>query len=260
MTTLSPRELADSLVTGFDRQAEVRLDRALIELLCQSGLGRFGASESAWKVEGAVLRLLEERPPEDLPFRFSDGGKRLVGKARISARDNPETIIARNVERLSDCGVNSAFAVLIEAERLQRQRLQMWLLFGEHSGHLPLRSAVDALVGPLFFPVVQVSLRLFQTLETLALQRRLLRMADAGFNLALAIGVPHPARQRRHSVVRQNIAIQGIQSGIVDVGSRNALAKVVRNHDPGRAAQTAKSLFMQLGPHSRTRSEDQQTN
>jgi hypothetical protein len=78
------------------------LDHALIELLCKSGLGRFGASESAWKVESSVLKLLEERPPEDLPFRLSDGGKRLVGKARISARDNPETIIARNVERLSN--------------------------------------------------------------------------------------------------------------------------------------------------------------
>jgi hypothetical protein len=102
MTTLSPRELADNLIAGFDRRAEVRLDHALIELLCKSGLGRFGASENAWKVEGAVLRLLEERPPEDLPFRLSDGGKRLVGKARISACDNPETIFARHAERLSD--------------------------------------------------------------------------------------------------------------------------------------------------------------
>jgi hypothetical protein len=42
-----------------------------------------------------------ERPPEDLPFRLSDGGKRLVGKARIGARDNPETIFARSAERLS---------------------------------------------------------------------------------------------------------------------------------------------------------------
>jgi hypothetical protein len=102
MTTLSPRELADSLVARFDRRTEVRLDRALIELLCESGLGRFGASDRAWKVEDAVLRLLEERPPEDLPFRLCDEGKRLVGKARIGARDNPETIFARNAERLSD--------------------------------------------------------------------------------------------------------------------------------------------------------------
>lgn len=102
MTTLSPHELADSLVAGFDRQTEVRLDRALIELLRNSGLGRFAASERAWKVEDAVLRLLEERPPEDLPFRLSDGGKRLVGKARIGARDNPETVFARSAERLSE--------------------------------------------------------------------------------------------------------------------------------------------------------------
>ena len=102
MTPLSPRELADNLVAGFDRQAEVRLDRALIELLRKSGLGRFGASERAWKVEDAVLRLLEERSPEDLPFRLCDGGKRLVGKTRIGARDNPATIFARNAERLSD--------------------------------------------------------------------------------------------------------------------------------------------------------------
>jgi hypothetical protein len=102
MTTLSPHELADSLVAGFDRQTEARLDRALIELLRKSGLGRFAASERAWKVEDAVLRLLEERPPEDLPFRLSDGGKHLVGKARIGARDNPETVFARSAEKLSE--------------------------------------------------------------------------------------------------------------------------------------------------------------
>lgn len=111
MTTLSPSELTESLVTGFDRHAEVRLDHALIELLREGGLGRFAASERAWKVEDAVRRLLEERPPEDLPFRLSDGGKRLVGKARISARDNPETIFARSAERLADLLLNALFEV-----------------------------------------------------------------------------------------------------------------------------------------------------
>src|ERR1017187_5938887 len=93
--------------------------------------------------------------------------------------------------------VNRAFAVLVEAKRLQRQRLQMGLLFSEHSCHLPLGPAMDALIGPAFFPVVQIRLRFFQALETLALQWRLLRMADAGFDLALAIRVPHLARQCR---------------------------------------------------------------
>ena len=101
VTTPSPRELADSLVAAFDRDAEVRLDRALIELLRMSGLERFKSAEMAWKVEDAVLRLLQERQPEDLPFRFCDGGERLVGKARIGARDNPDTTFAKNAERLS---------------------------------------------------------------------------------------------------------------------------------------------------------------
>ena len=75
--------------------------------------------------------------------------------------------------------MHRALAILVVAERLQRQRLQIGLLFGEHRRHLPLGPAVDALVGPALFPVVQIRLRLFQALELLALQRRLLRMAHA---------------------------------------------------------------------------------
>jgi len=72
--------------------------------------------------------------------------------------------------------VHRALAILVVAERLQRQRLQKGLLFSEHRRHLPLGAAMDALVGPVLFPVIQVRLRLFKTLELLALQRRLLRM------------------------------------------------------------------------------------
>src|ERR1039458_8774761 len=78
--------------------------------------------------------------------------------------------------------MHRALSILVVAERLQRQRLQKGLLFGEHRRHLTLGAAVDALVSPVLFPVVQVRLPLFQTLELLALQGRLLRMADAGFN------------------------------------------------------------------------------
>jgi hypothetical protein len=99
--TLSPSELADRLVAGFDRHAEVRLDHALIKLLRSSGLEQFRSEEIAWKVEGVVARLLQERQPEDLPFRLCDGGKRLIGKARIGVRDNADTAFARNAEALS---------------------------------------------------------------------------------------------------------------------------------------------------------------
>jgi hypothetical protein len=83
------------------------LDRALIELLRRSGQGRFESSETAWRVEDSVLRLLRERQPEDLPFRLCDGGRRIIGKARVGARDNPETIFARNAEKLSGLLLNT---------------------------------------------------------------------------------------------------------------------------------------------------------
>jgi hypothetical protein len=67
--------------------------------------------------------------------------------------------------------MNRALAVLVVAERLQRQRLQVRLLFGEHRRDLSLGPAVDARVGPALFPVVQIRLRFFQTFELLALQR-----------------------------------------------------------------------------------------
>jgi hypothetical protein len=43
-------------------------------------------------------------------------------------------------------------------------------------------------VGPASFPAVEIDLRLFQALEAQSLERRLLGVADAGFDLALAIG------------------------------------------------------------------------
>src|ERR1700691_4322809 len=90
--------------------------------------------------------------------------------------------------------MNRALAILVVAERLQRQRLQVGLLFGEHRRYLPLGPAVDARVGPAFFPVVQIRLRLFQALELLALQRRHLRIVDAALNFSFSIRIAHFAR------------------------------------------------------------------
>src|ERR1039458_70725 len=98
--------------------------------------------------------------------------------------------------------MHRALAILVVAERLQRQRLQKGLLFGEHRRHLPLGAAVDALVGPVLLPVIQVRLPLFQTLELLTLQRRLLRITDATFDLSFSIWIAHLARKRRHAIVR----------------------------------------------------------
>ncbi len=60
-----------------------------------------------------------------------------------------------------------ALAVLqVVAERLDWQHLQKGLLFGEHRRHLPLGAAVDALIGPVLFPVIQVRLRFFKAFRT----------------------------------------------------------------------------------------------
>ena len=44
---------------------------------------------------------------------------------------------------------------------------------------------MDARIGPVRFPVVQVGLRLFQTFKTKSFQRSILGMADAPFHLPL---------------------------------------------------------------------------
>src|SRR3984885_9186928 len=82
--------------------------------------------------------------------------------------------------------VHRALAILVVAERLGRQGLQKGFLFGEHGRHLPLGAAVDALIGPVLFPVIQIRLRFFKALELLALQRSLLRMAYARFHFSFA--------------------------------------------------------------------------
>ena len=43
---------------------------------------------------------------------------------------------------------------------------------------------MDARVGPVRFPSIQVGLRFFQALEALPFERRLLGMADSGFDFA----------------------------------------------------------------------------
>ena len=103
--------------------------------------------------------------------------------------------------------VHCAFAVLVLAEWLDWQRKQCETLFGKPRRNLPLSGSVNARVGPALLPVVQIGLRLFEALEALPFERRLLRMPDAGFNLAFAIRVPHAARKRGDAVMLQHIAV-----------------------------------------------------
>jgi hypothetical protein len=56
------------------------------------------------------------------------------------------------------------------------------------------------------------------------------------------------ARHRHRAVVSQEVAVEGIEGGIIDVGNQHALAEVVEHHDSHSASQSAEGLLVQLRP------------
>jgi hypothetical protein len=58
--------------------------------------------------------------------------------------------------------------------------------------------------------------------------------------------------------VREHIAIERVQGGIVDVRLEDALAQIVEDDDLDRTAQPAKRFLVQLGPAPRTGREEQE--
>ena len=153
--------------------------------------------------------------------------------------------------------MDRARAELVVAKRLDRQRPQRRPLLGEHGGHLALGRAVDAGIGPAGVPAVEVGLRRRERLEAQALERAL-GMADGRLDLPLAIRVGDATGQRDRAVVREHIAVQRVEDGVVDVRGEHALAQIVEDDDAHGPAQPAKRLLMQLGPASRARPEGQQ--
>src|SRR5579859_183068 len=127
--------------------------------------------------------------------------------------------------------MHDAFAVLVIAKGFDRQRKQERFLFCKHSRDLAFGGAVNAGVGPAFFPAIEIGLGFFQTLEAQTLEWRFLRMADAGFDFALAIWVLDATRHGDRAVMREHVAIERIESGIVDVGDEHAFAQIVEHDD-----------------------------
>ena len=107
---------------------------------------------------------------------------------------------------------------------------------------------MDAGVGPAPVPAVQVCLAVVEVLEAEAAQRRLLGVADAGFDLAFPIGIADAARQGDDAVVGEHVAVEGIERRVVDVRGEDALLEVVEHDDAYDAAQPAKRPLVQLGP------------
>ena len=79
--------------------------------------------------------------------------------------------------------------------------------------------------------LIQIGLRFFQAFEALPFERRLLRVADAGFHLAFPIRIADAARQGDRAVMCQHVAVERIQRRIVDIGREHAFAQVVEHHD-----------------------------
>src|SRR5436189_2090295 len=104
--------------------------------------------------------------------------KKLVG---VGMQDTHVQLIPLHLQRTSDPSrrptviggfdfhttiqMHYTFSVLVVAERFQRQCLQVRFFFREHGGNLAFGGAMDACIGPAFFPAVEIPLRFFQALE-----------------------------------------------------------------------------------------------
>lgn len=60
--------------------------------------------------------------------------------------------------------------------------------------------------------------------------------------------------------MREHVAIERIESGIVHVADEHDLAQIIEDDDARGAAQPAKRSFVQLGPDARAEAEGQQAN
>jgi hypothetical protein len=80
--------------------------------------------------------------------------------------------------------MHHALAVLVIAEGFQRQWKQERFLFRKDGRDLAFGGAMNAGVGPTLLLAIQIGLGFCQALEAQALERRYLRVADAGFDLA----------------------------------------------------------------------------
>src|SRR5688500_7056941 len=68
--------------------------------------------------------------------------------------------VVRGLDFYAAIEVHGAGPEAVIAKRLERQRAERRLLLGKHHGDLTLRRAVDARVGPVRFPAIEIGLRL----------------------------------------------------------------------------------------------------
>jgi hypothetical protein len=59
--------------------------------------------------------------------------------------------------------------------------------------------------------------------------------------------------------VSQHVAIERIQSGVVDVGDKYTFFQIIQHHDAGTAAESTEGFLVQLSPDARAGEEGEQT-
>ena len=232
------RMAASSSATVF---GGVRRGRSASAMRCQPR-GARTCSRSSWP----VLRI-EQADEEVVPLH-------------VDATTDPagRRAVVRGLDFHAAIEMHRADAEAVIAKRLERQRAERGLLLGKHRGDLAFRRAVDARVGPVRFPAIEIRLRLLERLEAQPAQRRLLRVPDAGFDFALAIGIADATRQRDDAIVREHVAVERIERRVVDVRGEDAFLEIVEDDDAHRAAEPTKRPLVELGPDLRARVPHQQ--
>jgi hypothetical protein len=83
-------------------------------------------------------------------------------------------------------------------------------------------------------------------------------VADGRFHFAFAIRVADATGQRDDAVVGEDIAVERVQGGVVDVGGEDTFPEIVEHDDLHAAAETTETLLVQLSPATGARGEGQQ--
>jgi hypothetical protein len=135
-----------------------------------------------------------------------------VVRLHVGAPTDParRRAVVRRVDFHTAIEVDGADTEAVIAKRLEREWAEDGLLLGKHRRDLAFRPTVNARVGPVRLPVIEIGLSLVERLEAQAAQRRLLRVPDAGFDFPLAIGIPDATRECDHPIVAEHIAVEGL--------------------------------------------------
>ena len=86
---------------------------------------------------------------------------------------------------------------------------------------------MDAGIRPAFFPAVEIGLGPFQAFEAETSERGLLSVCDSGLDLSLPIWISDTTREGDRTVVSQDVAVERIELGVVDIRLEDAFAQVV---------------------------------